>query len=120
MNYETQEMLQDNEKVTYTWKNQQFSKEKEDDELYVAEVPDYNLQLLLDIVDICKKNDVKLLLVKIPDVNSPAAYESAWTQERSAAVKEIVDEYQLDFFVYCMMWIAELIGPQIVQMEEAI
>lgn len=55
MNYETQEMLQDNEKVTYTWKNQQFSKEKEDDELYVAEVPDYNLQLLLDIVDICKK-----------------------------------------------------------------
>ena len=98
MNYETQEMLQDNEKVTYTWKNQQFSKEKEDDELYVAEVPDYNLQLLLDIVDICKKNDVKLLLVKIPDVNSPAAYESAWTQERSAAVKEIVDEYQLDFF----------------------
>ena len=98
MNYETQEMLQDNEKVTYTWKNQQFCKEKEDDELYVAEVPDYNLQLLLDIVDICKKNDVKLLLVKIPDVNSPAAYESAWTQERSAAVKEIVDEYQLDFF----------------------
>ena len=64
----------------------------------MAEVPDYNLQLLLDIVDICKKNDVKLLLVKIPDVNSPAAYESAWTQERSAAVKEIVDEYQLDFF----------------------
>ena len=33
MNYETQEMLQDNEKITYTWKNQQFSKEKEDDEL---------------------------------------------------------------------------------------
>ena len=109
MNYETQEMLQDNEKITYTWKNQQFSKEKEDDELYVAEVPDYNLQLLLDIVDICKKNDVKLLLVKIPDVNSPAAYESAWTQERSAAVKEIVDEYQLDFFdLLYDVWILSL------------
>lgn len=97
MNNEAQEMIADNLKVTYTWEEQQLSTEKEDDELYEANVSDYNLQVLLDIADICEENGVKLLLVKIPVVDSPAMYMSSWTEKRSAVVKEIAEEYKLDY-----------------------
>lgn len=97
INNEAQEMIADNLKVTYTWEEQQLSTEKEDDELYEANVSDYNLQVLLDIADICEENGVKLLLVKIPVVDSPAMYMSSWTEKRSAVVKEIAEEYKLDY-----------------------
>lgn len=97
MNNEAQEMIADNLKVTYTWEEQQLSTEKEDDELYEANVSDYNLQVLLDIADICEENGVKLLLVKIPVVDSPAMCMSSWTEKRSAVVKEIAEEYKLDY-----------------------
>lgn len=97
MNNEAQEMIADNLKVTYTWEEQQLSTEKEDDELYEANVSDYNLQVLLDIADICEENGVKLLLVKIPVADSPAMYMSSWTEKRSAVVKEIAEEYKLDY-----------------------
>lgn len=97
MNNEAQEMIADNLKVTYTWEEQQLSTEKEDDELYEANVSDYNLQVLLDIADICEENGVKLLLVKIPVVDFPAMYMSSWTEKRSAVVKEIAEEYKLDY-----------------------
>lgn len=74
MNNEAQEMMADNLKITYTWEEQQLSTEKGEDELYEANVSDYNLQVLLDIADICEENGVKLLLVKIPVVDSPAMY----------------------------------------------
>lgn len=97
MNNEAQEMMADNLKITYTWEEQQLSTEKGEDELYEANVSDYNLQVLLDIADICEENGVKLLLVKIPVVDSPAMYMPSWTEKRSAVVKGIAEEYKLDY-----------------------
>ena len=97
MNMEMQEMIADNTKVTYTWENQQFSELEEEKYLYKPEITEYNLQMLLDIADICEENNVELLLVKIPAVKSPAAYRKAWTEAQSSLVREIAEKYQLNY-----------------------
>lgn len=62
-----------------------------------AEVDEIQKERVKRIVELCKKNNCKVLMTKIP-VNIPASdYISSWTQKRHDAVKEICDEVGIDF-----------------------
>lgn len=64
---------------------------------YSVEVPEENLEYLLKIKEICDEAGVELLLTKIPSVQDPEQYNSAWTVQRSEYIKNLCSEYQIEF-----------------------
>lgn len=58
---------------------------------YTPVIPDENIRWLLKIKEVCKKNNIDLLTVKIPALESPISYAGAWTYEKYNNVKKVCD-----------------------------
>lgn len=65
--------------------------------VYKPEIHNKNLELLLKIKDLCDLHGTNLVLVKVPTMQVPQYYTSAWTNAKSKMVSEIAEEYQLPF-----------------------
>ena len=53
---------------------------------------------LLKLKTLCEENDVELLVTKVPSIQLPAVYDSAWTRPRSDEVRRICEEKDIPFF----------------------
>ena len=62
------------------------------------EIPDEEqLKWLYKIKDLCDRNGVQLLLMKIPVLSTIRDYESSWTKMRSKKIHEIANEMGIGF-----------------------
>lgn len=90
-------MSQSDTAVTVTYENGQTTITTQEDPLYTAEIPQENLEWLLKIRDLCDQHGCQLLLTKVPCLYGPNEEWSAWTEQRSDAVKAMSETYGLDF-----------------------
>ena len=61
-------------------------------------ISDDTVDWLLKLKTLCEENDVELLVTKVPSVQLPAVYGSAWTRPRSDEVRRICQENEIPFF----------------------
>ena len=61
-------------------------------------ISDEMIDWLLKLKTLCEENDVELLVTKVPSVQLPAVYGSAWTRPRSDEVRRICRENGIPFF----------------------
>ncbi len=80
-----------------TYSNGLISTEKTKKQVYLADIPEENLEKLAEIREYCEKHGSKLVLIKIPAIYDPRRYASAWTRLRSQAVKEMAQDNGLEF-----------------------
>lgn len=64
---------------------------------YTVEIPEENLQYLLKIKETCEAAGVDFLLTKIPSIQYPEGYSSAWTRQRSDMTKQVCAENGIEF-----------------------
>ncbi|GAA6491818.1 hypothetical protein K280104A7_13820 [Candidatus Bariatricus faecipullorum] len=64
---------------------------------YEVEITEANKSYLRAIRDLCNANGIKFLLIKIPVIQDPEVYTSAWTELRSNYVKELCEEYSINY-----------------------
>ena len=63
-----------------------------------AKVYDHNVEVLLQIKELCEKHHAKLLLTKVPAIAQVKWYTGAWTKARYEAVKKVAMEHNLVYF----------------------
>ena len=61
-------------------------------------ISDDMIDWLLKLKTLCEENDVELLVTKVPSIQLPAVYDSAWTRPRSDEVRRICQENDIPFF----------------------
>ena len=61
-------------------------------------ISDDTVDWLLKLKTLCEENDVELLVTKVPSVQLPAVYGSAWTRPRSDEVRRVCRENEIPFF----------------------
>ena len=61
---------------------------REEDHLYDPQISEENGRWLMKIRELCENNHTELLLIKVPSICNPLSYPSAWTDIRSAYMKE--------------------------------
>lgn len=73
-----------------------------EDCFYSAEITDRKRMYLDIISNLCESKGVVLVLAKYPSIYDPIYYSSAWTEERSAVIKQLAQEMGIEFldFVY--------------------
>lgn len=98
MNNMTRELLEDTEKVKYTYTGGVYKTETEENILYSGEIPDGNLAWLFRIKDLCDENDVQLLMIKVPCINYPQVSPSVWTEEKYKKMQMLCDEYGISYY----------------------
>ena len=98
MNFLVDELLDKSNRVNTIFAGEEVYESQSDNFLYSVNVPEYNLGILLKIKKLCDQNSIDLLLIKVPTVNYPQYYGSAWTLQRSETVKTLCKEYDIDFF----------------------
>lgn len=69
-----------------------------DEEVYAPDIADVNLKYLLEMQRLCEEMGTSLLLTKIPTGISAVDYSGAWTQIKSEQVREVADQYGIDFY----------------------
>ena len=70
----------------------------EENALYTSEVDEEELKWLYKIYDLCKENDIELVLYKVPVRSTYRSYGSSWTQLRSREIRQIAKEMGVYFF----------------------
>ncbi len=65
--------------------------------LYSKAISEKNLSWLMQIKELCEKNNAQLILYKIPSVSNPMHYAPSWTKMRSDVVKNLAEELELEF-----------------------
>jgi len=65
--------------------------------LYFAQITEENKEFLREFLQICQAHDCALLTIKIPAVILPFLHGSAWTRERSEAVRAAASEVGVDY-----------------------
>lgn len=64
----------------------------------VNEISEHNVKYVRMIKNLCEQNGAKLLVTKIPAVNMPTIYLSAWTLERYLLTKQLCEENDIEYF----------------------
>lgn len=98
MNYITNEMLKNTEKIEYEYIGSKIIETREEDFLYSTKIPEKNLNWLLRIKDICDKNNIQLLAIKVPVVYWPQVNPSAWTNEKYKRIRSLCNKYGIPYF----------------------
>ncbi len=98
MNEMTETMLQDNEQFLYLYERGKYSESYNESVLYSSDVPDINIKWLKKIQELCETKDVQLLAVKVPSINLPQSYRSAWTKEKYNKVKKLCEELGISYY----------------------
>lgn len=65
--------------------------------IYNPIISEENTRWLLKIKELCDKNNIMFLLFKVPTINNPIVYPSAWTEIRSKIMKEFCVNNNLQF-----------------------
>lgn len=68
-----------------------------EEEWYVSDISEPNLEWLKKIRTRCFENNCELLLIKVPVRATPGEYNSSWTKLRYKRVKEISDELSIPY-----------------------
>ncbi len=97
MNEITEELLQQYEITEKIYSDGIQSETTVSKSLYSVNIADENMGYLNAIAELCTQNGVKLVLVKVPSVENPRIYKSAWTDARSKKVKQIAQNMGIDF-----------------------
>ena len=82
----------------FSYENGSIYRSEENNPLYEVEISEDNKQWLDRIADLCKDNDIQLLLTKIPSICYPNVYPSAWTKKRYDYMKEFSERYGFDYY----------------------
>lgn len=98
MNDAATELSQDMEKVQYTYTAGVYQEESEEDILYSGEIPNENIAWFLKIKEFCDENNIQLLIIKVPSVNYPQQYRSAWTEEKYKKIQELCGQYGVPYY----------------------
>lgn len=98
MNNIQKEMEQIEESLLYEYHNGIYTEKIEKSTLYDITVLDENVKWLLKILELCRKEDIELLLTKIPVVYYPNKYRSAWTQNKYFEIKELCNKYDINYY----------------------
>lgn len=64
---------------------------------YSAEISKENEQYLLKLRDLCRENGVELLVTKIPSIQDPEVYNSAWTWTRYDITRSICEKNGIEY-----------------------
>lgn len=106
MNEMTDTLIQDREQILYKYEGEEFLESHNESSLYSAEIPDKNFEWFKKLQELCVENGVELLAVKVPSLNSPQSYRSAWTREKYNKVKNVCEEQGIAY--YDMMYEADI------------
>lgn len=79
MNSFTNRLIKNNEKVVYEYHGGESSENRERDVLYSTEILNANVEWFFKIKELCDENNIQLLAVKVPAIEEPQRYNSAWT-----------------------------------------
>ncbi len=98
MNSLTNGLLQNNEKIVYEHYSEGADRTQERDVSYSTEIPDENVEWFFKIKDLCDANNIQLLAVKVPAVEEPQRYSSAWTEAKHHKTKTFCEENGVAFY----------------------
>lgn len=97
-NLVAEELLLDNEKNKYTYNEGVWGEEHIAEVLYNVEIPQYNINWMLKIKDLCDKNNTLLLAVKIPVTQYPQMYWSAWNMAKYHKVQSFCNDNNIIYY----------------------
>lgn len=106
MNEIANELSQDTEKVMHVYENGVYFDNYMEDIIYNVDVTDKNAVWLKKLQDLCDRNHIELLAVKVPSVYYPQTYRSAWTDIKYNKTRELCD--QLGIAYYDLLYDADL------------
>lgn len=98
MNMITDGLIQNTERILCEYNAGEINESREENIGYSAHIPETNVEWLLKIKEVCEKNDIYLLAVKVPSVYWPQAYASAWTKEKYHKMRNLCEEYGIDYY----------------------
>ena len=68
-----------------------------DETLLSSEINPLELYWLNRIIGLCREKGIRLQLIKVPTIDNPIAYSSAWTLRKSTAMRELADALDIPF-----------------------
>ena len=80
------------------YNNDNYFAHETENHLYDTNIPQEKIIWLEKIKEVCKDNDIKLLLLNVPALNSPTKSYNAWSNIRSDKAKELCQNMQIEFF----------------------
>lgn len=100
MNSVLNELLQNTQRIEYEYNQGILTDkcEKDSDSLYHRDISERNIKWLLKIKDLCDKNSIEFLAVKVPSVYLPQSYGSAWTLERCNKIRNLCEQYGFTYY----------------------
>lgn len=98
MNFIANEMLKNTEKIEYQYMGSEIIETREEDFLYSTKIPEKNINWLLKIKDVCDRNDIQLLAIKVPVIYWPQVNSSAWTNEKYNEICSLCNKYGITYF----------------------
>lgn len=98
MNEMTETLLQDNEQFLYIYDGDELSENYNENVLYSADIDDKNIIWFKKLQELCETKGVQLLAVKVPSINLPQSYRSAWTKEKYSKVKKLCEELGISYY----------------------
>ena len=98
MNSTASGLMQNTEKVVYEYCDGNKEIKREEDIIYTTDISEDNIEWLIKIKHICEENDIELLAVKIPAVQWPQSYSSAWTIEKYNKTRDLCNQYGIDYY----------------------
>lgn len=85
-------------KDIYEYRGQESFERHEDDILYSSDIVDSNIEWLIKMKELCDANNIYLLAVKLPAVDMPQIYSSAWTEQRYKKTRTTCEEYNIAYY----------------------
>ena len=98
MNDVADEMATDNEKRVYSFTDTLDKEDNQEDVLYSTQISKENKEWFDKIVQLCSDNNIQLLLTKIPAIDYPNNYESAWTKIKYERIKKFANKRNIVFY----------------------
>lgn len=98
MNSTVKELRQNKEKIIYEYYDGLKEYKNEEDILYKTDISDFNLQWLIKLQQLCEESNIEFLVVKIPAVQWPQSYSSAWTIEKYEKTRNICNDYGITYY----------------------
>lgn len=74
-----------------------YSFDEIDEKLNVPEISQSSIEYLCKMKKLCDENGARLILTKVPTLMFPQNNSSAWTIQKSKMIKQIANEYGLQF-----------------------
>ena len=97
MNEEAEQKYQKKNRSIIVENGEETVREDDGTGTYELEMSADDQELLMKMLDLCKKHNAQFVLVKIPSVKLPQQYYGAWTKRRSDIVKELAQRINVEY-----------------------